>query len=783
MDFGKKILLFHLPNILKMKYFILIISVNLLLINSYSQSTPRIISFWGQNGYEMVPLENPRRALISASIWDTAFVVGMLNSKLEEQWNYVYALPEEYRGLRVLFIGQNSRAELFFLITKVEDTGVIEINKKTQRIIFKISSEGKLIKTFELPLEEDEIQYRFQQVIGDHLWQVAEELFPTPNGNTITLSKINLQTGATSSFQLTSKQFLFPFEGYSIDELGQKLTIIQSQFVLNNQTGSLIMEINISDFSNKGFFIPGLFDRLYFEKNIDNNGNNQFLALSRGGNKAEWAIWADYSILGLTNQVEMPCKLLNIEGGKTFSEITVAKNRNLVFSYGDQEFRGAFSVSKDGTQLWSTGYYLPNHGAFQNIGIWTESENLFQMRSYEGVGGFLWFFVDSDSGKTIGCNNINVPSCVIPTVKDTFLQISPLQFEIKVTEKSYNTSLNTKAIEIKPHQIFWYEYCSPPFHPDAGFLTADTLCENELLEVEALNDQEIVNKRWTIKDALTQQYSSNKTPLTFRFQKPGQYSLSHRLQWLGCDDQVVKTITVLPKPNADLGPDITVCNGNSAYIAPVQVNADRYAWSTGGTTAGIEATLPGLYSLIAYKGDCSASDTIQLSFLDANSRNFITYDDTILCKNQNLEVRLSAPGALEYVWSDGARGSLRTFAESGVWKATAMFRNCSVVDSFSLNILNCDQPFYIPNAFSPNADDINDVFWPYSYENQVEWKRLSIFNRMGHLLHEDKTSSPSWDGNFNGQLLMNGVYIYRLEYCLPGAPEIENLVGEVHLIR
>lgn len=88
---------------------------------------------------------------------------------------------------------------------------------------------------------------------------------------------------------------------------------------------------------------------------------------------------------------------------------------------------------------------------------------------------------------------------------------------------------------------------------------------------------------------------------------------------------------------------------------------------------------------------------------------------------------------------------------------------------------------FIPNAFSPNGDGINDVFEIFPDYNQVEEVgQLKIVDRWGKVVfHSDQ---PQWDGTVAGQGGVTGVYLYVVELKLKDGT-VQNQNGSVFLYR
>ncbi|MEL6355532.1 MAG: gliding motility-associated C-terminal domain-containing protein, partial [Bacteroidota bacterium] len=97
-------------------------------------------------------------------------------------------------------------------------------------------------------------------------------------------------------------------------------------------------------------------------------------------------------------------------------------------------------------------------------------------------------------------------------------------------------------------------------------------------------------------------------------------------------------------------------------------------------------------------------------------------------------------------------------------------------------------PIFFPNAFSPNGDGHNDVYFPFANSNAVEEiEKLQIFNRWGESVFENYHFSPNdpaqgWDGSHRGQILNPAVYVYQASVRLIDGT-VRQFKGDVVLTR
>jgi len=69
---------------------------------------------------------------------------------------------------------------------------------------------------------------------------------------------------------------------------------------------------------------------------------------------------------------------------------------------------------------------------------------------------------------------------------------------------------------------------------------------------------------------------------------------------------------------------------------------------------------------------------------------------------------------------------------------------------------------FIPSAFSPNGDGLNDFFFPVTKNFDII--HTKIFNRWGEIIYESNHFSPGWNGQYKGELSIKGMYSYFMEF-------------------
>jgi gliding motility-associated-like protein len=91
-----------------------------------------------------------------------------------------------------------------------------------------------------------------------------------------------------------------------------------------------------------------------------------------------------------------------------------------------------------------------------------------------------------------------------------------------------------------------------------------------------------------------------------------------------------------------------------------------------------------------------------------------------------------------------------------------------------------DLRFYVPNAFTPDNNGINEVF--QGYGSDIGSYNMRIFTRWGSLVFESNEIGFAWDGTINGRAADAGMYIYEFN-IRDLTDEIREYTGYFSLIR
>lgn len=253
-----------------------------------------------------------------------------------------------------------------------------------------------------------------------------------------------------------------------------------------------------------------------------------------------------------------------------------------------------------------------------------------------------------------------------------------------------------------------------------------------------------------------------------------------------CVDTAYASVAVTPSPSLNLGNDSILCVLQTVTLDAGSTGASSYLWSTGESTQTISVTGPGTYWVIASLNNCLAKDTVSLMVAPT-----VDLSDSSLCTITPIVLTAGA-GATSYLWSTGEVTQSISVETAGNYWVEVMYGSCRSADTAVITGDGLGGSLYVPNAFTPNEDQLNEVF--LARGTGITSFDMSVFDRWGNRIFSSNDINKGWDGKIDGghYLLKNDgdktaqqdVYVWKINYttqCFPTLVERE--MGHVSLIK
>ncbi len=269
-----------------------------------------------------------------------------------------------------------------------------------------------------------------------------------------------------------------------------------------------------------------------------------------------------------------------------------------------------------------------------------------------------------------------------------------------------------------------------------------------------------------------------------------------------CQDTATATVTVNPLPLVSVNPP------NSSGCAPVCVNFSNtgttsanatYNWNFGNGTLSTSQAVQSCYAsagtytatlLVTDSNGCKNTSTAIVTAFPVPSANFSFSPQSTTIFNPIIQFYDLTTGAVINNWSwyfgDGdssnTQNPLHTYADTGLY-----YPHLGVISdhgcwSIFWNVLYISPEFliYVPNAFTPNGDNDNEIFLPKG-EGITEYT-LRIYDRWGMEIFKSKDINIGWNGKLNNEFLMQDVYVWNIELTtIKGEPK--HFSGVVSLLK
>ncbi|MES2848476.1 MAG: PKD domain-containing protein [Bacteroidota bacterium] len=288
----------------------------------------------------------------------------------------------------------------------------------------------------------------------------------------------------------------------------------------------------------------------------------------------------------------------------------------------------------------------------------------------------------------------------------------------------------------------------------------------------------------TVSDALSYQWS----PATFLDRADAKNPLTsitdpiityHVIGNIGkCQSRDSVTIRTAPYPVATINPDTSICFGENAKL--YASGGSSYAWSPStflNTVNGANITVvkpsPGNYTYTVSVTDNKGCPKPATATTDIIVRQPVISNtglkDTTIVIGQPL--RMNASGGDAYLWSptqwlsDPTSPTTVASPENDItYKVTVtqLPENCSATDTVRIKVYLLPPSFYVPTAFSPNGDGLNEVLRPIML-GMRNLRYFKVYNRLGNLVFETTEIGKGWDGYYKGNPQDPGNYVWMAQ--------------------
>ncbi len=387
----------------------------------------------------------------------------------------------------------------------------------------------------------------------------------------------------------------------------------------------------------------------------------------------------------------------------------------------------------------------------------------------------------------------------------------------------FGSAVITGGTDAGPYQLFWdaagsyavsltvmQMNCPSPEEikiievaeiPQVTFsLSADTVCANETVTLQLTGDAGF-SWTWDFDDA---EVLSNTNPYQFSFSVSGVKNILGEGANACGTVQHSEFVFVRTMPPMDFEASATLgCAPLTVTFNYQNPAVQQLEWHFGDGT--ISADNPASHVFPAGEFD------IRLMLTDLNGCEYETTQpafikavalpsaDFTVQPGFNQPVQLSeaafiftnqSQNANSYQWNFGdgnvsaGNNPVHTYADTGSFIITLIASAEGICfDSIARSFINVapDAAYFVPNAFSPNEDGVNDMFMLFGSKENITNFSVMIFNRWGSKVFESNSPDFRWDGTISGKRANPDVFVYAMDF--DAGKNKYRLKGSVTLIR
>lgn len=215
----------------------------------------------------------------------------------------------------------------------------------------------------------------------------------------------------------------------------------------------------------------------------------------------------------------------------------------------------------------------------------------------------------------------------------------------------------------------------------------------------------------------------------------------------------------------------SLCEGATIELVAGFLEGIDYQWNTGSTASALNVNEPGLYTVTITNGCQTVFDSVTISeepiSVDLEEEIIINLGETI-----PITPMTNAVGSVVYDWSnqsvplnclDCPTLEVRPLFDTNYELTITSSSGCTAKDAVRI-LVTKERGIYIPNVFSPNGDQKNDVFFLMG-KGFADIVNFQIFDRWGNQVFEQNNGTINdpafgWDGSMDNQIMTPQVFMF-----------------------
>jgi len=265
----------------------------------------------------------------------------------------------------------------------------------------------------------------------------------------------------------------------------------------------------------------------------------------------------------------------------------------------------------------------------------------------------------------------------------------------------------------------------------------------------------------------------------------------------GCVDSIQTSFTLYPKPIVAITPDQDICDGE--MISITVSGATTYAWNPStlnGSQVYVSPNTSTSYEVIGFNQFNCSDTVVSVVTVHPNPIALIGAEPYLLTSDSpTVTFSNLSTGQLISTWDFGdgtvLQESNTTFDyqypfEEGNYNVSLLVESqYGCLDSTTQLIqVKGDVLYYVPNAFTPDGDEHNNMFSPVFTSGFTPGSyQFDVYNRWGEMIFSSQNPQIGWDGYYNFVKCSEGMYAYTIKFVVSSSNELRSITGHVNLLK